>query len=368
MTPPTAAVDLKDCNRLGLDLHAEAAAMRDRYPGPLIDAHVHLFDAIGAKTFFDTADAFNVTAAITQTPLENVDAVADASAGRARFVAVPDYWGVAPEIAYTTDYHKRLETFAEKGARMFKIWAGPRGIDRSPTLAIDHPSRAELIDVAKSLGYTAIMTHVGDPDTWYAKKYLPASKYGTKQQHLDTLARLIEQHGDRPWLGAHMGGTPEDLDTLQTFLDRFPTYVVDTSATKWIIRELSQRIDEFADFVKRNPGRVLWGTDIVAHTINALPPDEARQVELPKNAPPIEIKDDAGHGFDLYGSRFWAKRTLCETDYDGLSTIVDPDLHMVDESVDPKSTATLRGAGLDHATLKQLYHDNAADFIERVWG
>jgi len=369
MTPSAAKTETQptDCNRLGLDYRQEAARLRKGYGGPLIDAHVHLFDGPGAEVFFEAAEPYGVEATITQTPLEHVDEVKRVAGDRARFVAIPNYFGGDPETAFTTAFHKRLEALYEKGARMFKIWAGPRGIERSPHLAIDSPTRAALIEVAKSIGYTAIMTHVGDPDTWYAHKYQPASKFGTKQKHLDTLAKLIELHGDRPWLGAHMGGSPEDLDAVQGFLDRFPTYVLDTSATKWMVRELSRRIDEFADFMKRNPGRVMWGTDIVAHRINAVPPAEARRIPLPENAPPIEVKDDAGYGFDLYASRFWALRTLCETGYDGPSPIVDPDLHMVDESVDMKSTATLRGAGLDEEVLRMLYYENARGFMETVW-
>ncbi|MEO0588325.1 MAG: hypothetical protein AAF078_11885, partial [Planctomycetota bacterium] len=357
-----------DCNRIGLDFAAEAARLRAGYGGPLIDAHVHLFDLKGAEVFFEAAEPFGVVHAITQTPFEHVDAVVERFGDRVHLVAIPDYFGSDPEVQFTTGWYERLEQFAERGAKMFKIWAGPRGLDRSPHLTLDSAARVEGIRIAKSLGYTAIMTHAGDPDTWYTHKYQPESKYGTKRGHMDTLARMIEEHGDRPWLGAHMGGTPEDLDALQAFMDRFPTYVLDTSATKWMVRELSKHIDEFADFVRRNPGRVMWGTDIVAHRLNAVPPEEARKVELPEGAPPIEITDDAGYGVELYGSRFWAMRTLCETDYDGPSPIVDPDLSMADASVDPKSIATLRGAGLGTEVLAALYHDNAKAFIEKVWG
>jgi len=79
-----------------------------------------------------------------------------------------------------------------------------------------------------------------------------------------------------------------------------------------------------------------------------------KQIPLPQNATPIEVKDYAGCGFDLYASRFWALRTMCEADYHGMSPIVDSDLHMVDPAVNAKSTATLRGAGLGEATLRLL--------------
>ena len=80
----------------------------------------------------------------------------------------------------------------------------------------------------------------------------------------------------------------------------------------------------------------------------------------PTNVEPDPQNPDTDHGFDLYASRYWALRTLLESDYDGPSPIVDPDLHKVDPAVDPKSTATLRGANLTQAQLKDVYHDAAA--------
>ena len=35
-----------------------------------------------------------------------------------------------------------------------------------------------------------IMTHIGDPDTWYAGKYADAGKYGTRDEHY----RMWESH------------------------------------------------------------------------------------------------------------------------------------------------------------------------------
>jgi hypothetical protein len=68
-------------------------------------------------------------------------------------------------------------------------------------------------------------------------------------------------------------------------------------------------------------------------------------------------------GDDLYASRFWAMRTLYETDYDGPSPIVDPDLSLIDPSQPRESTATLRGIKLDPAALQSLYHDTTVKVL-----
>ena len=62
-------------------------------------------------------------------------------------------------------------------------------------------------------------------------------------------------------------------------------------------------------------------------------------------------------------SRYWALRTLLETDYDGPSPIVDPDLHLLDPDVAKKATAHLRGAALDDDLLQFLYVTAAANLL-----
>jgi hypothetical protein len=134
-----------------------------------------------------------------------------------------------------------------------------------------------------------------------------------------------------------MGGHPEDLDHLQGLFDRHPNLHLDCSATKWMVRELSKHPGEFAAFCRRNPGRVLFGSDNVA--------------------------DAATMSFDLLASRYWALRVLLETDYHGSSPIEDPDLlhavsgqptQMPADAQHP--TATIHGARLDPTTLASIYH------------
>jgi len=219
--------------------------------------------------------------------------------------------------------------------RVCKFWAAPRGRDYHEALRLESPVRREAMRLARSCGMI-FMTHVGDPDTWFATHYADATRYGTKASHLDALEELLDEFADTPWLGAHLGGTPEDLGRLQGILDRHPNYVVDTAATKWMVRELSKHPGAFAAFCRRNRGRVLFGSDIVASTENL--------------------------DYDLYASRYWALRTLMETAYRGPSPIVDPDLRLVDPKASEHATAELRGADLDAQSLRAVYHDAAAAF------
>jgi len=349
---------INDANRLGLDYAAEAGCFG--YDGPIIDIHTHIASPRAAKLYLDVADAYGIDRCWTMIGLEHVQPIIDTlggeQKGRIQFICVPDFSQRDTPGTFTTQWLKDIESFYALGSRMIKFWAAPRGVDFAPgpdnPLRLDSPIRQQGFKLAYELGYRVFMTHVADPDTWFQTEYADAARYGTKPDQYKPLEKLLDQYDDVTWIGAHMGGNPEDLDWLHAFLERHPNYVVDTSATKWQVRELSRHPRKFAQFVEANSGRVLFGSDIVA---------------WPTNAGPDPDHPDAGYGDELYASRYWALRTLLETSYAGPSPIVDPDLHKVDPSADPKSTATLRGANLPEHLLRSVYHD-AAQRVLRAGG
>ncbi len=336
--PQSSRTALSPANRLGLDYRAEARTLP--YAGPIVDVHVHLQNVACAELFFEVAALYGVGKVWSMTQLEQVDAMRQRFGERIDFIAVPNYADRENDPAvFTTDWLRRIDAFAEKGVRVCKFWAAPRGRDwDAEAMRLDSPARFEQMRLARSLGMT-FMAHVADPDTWFATHYADAGKYGRKDEHYDAFRRALDAFGDVTWLAAHMAGTPEDLERLQGLLDDYPRLYIDTSATKWMVRELSRHEPgALADFLRRNAGRVLFGSDIVA--------------------------TEANMDFDLYASRYWSLRTLLETRYDGPSPIVDPDLPLLDPSLPETATAELRGVGLDDATLATLYHDAAARVLD----
>ena len=335
-------------NTLGLDYRALAGELP--YRGKLVDVHTHVTSPGAARLYLEVAGRFGVDRTLTMTGLPKAREVHKVAGDRIEFIAVPDFLERATPGTFTTKWLDHLRGFREElGSRVVKFWCAPRSIDlaeEAPGLspgdmALDSPSRREGMDLAYELGYRVFMTHVADPDTWFATAYADAARYGTKPQQYEPLERMLDAYPDVTWIGAHMGGSPEDLVFLQGLLDRHPNYVVDTSAAKWQIRELSRHPEETAAFVRRNPGRVLFGTDVVAS-------DQMNQV-----------------GEDLFSSRYWALRTLFETGHRGPSPIIDPDLHRVDPSVPEDATPELNGCGLDGADLRLLYRDAAEAILPR---
>ena len=95
----------------------------------------------------------------------------------------------------------------------------------------------------------AVMTHIGDPDTWYHGKYADASVWGSREEHYQMWENVMQANPAVPWVGAHMGGNPENLARLQDLLDRYPLLNLDIGATKWMVRKIApgaMRLENFS--------------------------------------------------------------------------------------------------------------------------
>lgn len=343
-----------DANRLGLDYRAEATRLG--VPAvPIIDAHIHVNGRLAAGVFKDVARLYGVERVVTQTRLLEARAVREVLGSMARFVAIPDYSSLDRGTAMTSGYLADIERWRnEFDARVMKLWCAPRLRDlatdpeASEYVPLDSKWRMMQAGLGQSLGMM-IKVHVADPDTWFATKYADSVRYGTKRSQYEPLERMLDRFAG-PWILAHMGGWPEDLAFLSELLDRHPSVNLDTSATKWMVRELSKHSRaEVVDFLTRYSGRVLFGSDIVTT-------DEHLLAEKKPGVYSGELASSPEQAFELYASRYWALRTLWETEYDGPSPIADPDLAMVEpDRFSPSDAPTLRGKSLPVEILRTLY-------------
>jgi predicted TIM-barrel fold metal-dependent hydrolase len=319
----------EEYNRLNLDFRQPMP--RPNVRGIVIDAHCHLFAVRHAKAWFAAADHYGIDAFVTMTPLEEAIGLARRYPRRLQFIVIPQWQKMALENkdAVVDDWLRRLEAFYNLGSRIIKFHQAPQTIQRTG-LRLDSPHLQRIIREAVDRDMI-LMSHVGDPDTWYNGKYDPA-KFGTRDEHYAMWESVLTQYRHRPWLGAHMGGNPENLPRLQSLLDRFPNLSLDLSATRWMVREISARRDAAREFVIRNQDRLLWGSDQVS--------GDARE-------------------FDFLASRWWAHRKLWESAYIGPCPIIDPDLPADQQP-------TLMGLSLPDEVIQKLYHDNAVKLLGRV--
>ena len=351
-------------NRLRFEYATEAEAL-GKPTVPIIDSHTHIHGEQAAKVWADVADRFGVEQVYTMTRLSHAQRVADVLGPRVRFIAFPDWTDPDRESVHRNGYMKVIETYREKfGARMVKFWSGPalrdyaQG-DPEDLVALDSPWRVRQAELATELGM-ALMVHIADPDTWFATRYADQSIYGTKASQYESFERMLERF-TQPWIAAHMGGWPENLDFLSGLLERHSNLYLDTSATKWMVRTLSaQPRAQAVEFFTRWQERLLFGSDIVTMDEHLQPDTDAGVTGKSNQA------SSATEAFDLYASRYWALRVMLETNYEGESPIVDPDLAMTEpDRYDETAAPTLRGMGLPVQVLENLYRNTAMTVVEK---
>lgn len=353
-------------NRFGLDYVAQA----DEFGAPvcpIVDAHAHINGRRAAQVYRRVCDLYGIERVYSQTQLAQAEAVKSVMGDRISFVAIPEYMHPDRQWAHTQGYLDNLDQWHGLGARMFKFWGAPRlrdyvstmGLSPEEIVPFDSEWKLRIAEKGKSLGMM-LMVHCADPDTWFQTMYKDSSKYGTKESQYESLERLIETTG-MPCLAAHMGGWPEDLAFLSGLLDRHPKLILDTSATKWMIRELSKHDSgELIAFLDRYSGRILFGSDIVTSD------DHLAATDSENPGFGDQLASTEHEAFELYASRYWALRTMFETGYRGESNIADPDLMMVDPAgFDAMSGPMLRGHQLDRERLCMLYQGAVNGTLDR---
>lgn len=335
-------------------------------PCPITDVHIHINGPRACRVYKDVADAFGVAKMLSQTRLADAPAVREALGDRVSFVAGPNWAQADKQKAFRQDFIDHLHLWHDRfGARVVKFWAAPRlwevlGFDATDVVPLDSEWRVRAAETAMSLNMM-FMTHVADPDTWFKTKYADATKYRAKPDHYVGLERMLDRFGV-PWIAAHMGGWPEDLAFLSGLLTRHPNLYLDTSATKWVVRALGlQPHEKVREFFLKWRGRLLFGSDIVVLE------DHMQPRTGPTAATPMsDLADSPESAFDLYASRYYALRTMFETDYRGPSPIADPDLKMVEpDKYTDLSAPTLSGLGLAVEELRVLYQGAAENVVYR---
>ncbi|MCS7046036.1 MAG: amidohydrolase [Gemmataceae bacterium] len=314
-----------------------------RYAGPIIDIHAHVLQTrpddppsgppkgfgpgaslAQAETMLEVAAEFGVVQTVTMCFPDDIPVL------RARFGDALRFNGmISKKTADEPDdaAYRTLDTFLQHGVALIKFWAAPRGRDRG--LFVDAPWRIEAAKRARAAGVKVIMVHVADPDAWFQTVYADAAKFGTKAEQYVGLRRMLELFPDLTWIGAHMGGDVEHPDHLEALLEQYPHLLLDTSATKWQVREASPRRAALRSLMTRYADRFLFGTDLVTrHTLQR----------------------------EHYVSRYWCQRTLWESTWEGPSPIADSDYQPPPGG---PPTPLLAGLGLSAEVIARIYYHNA---------
>lgn len=346
-------------NLLNINYRNAASSFR-KFTKHIIDCHTHVHGSRASKLFGEIATAYGIGTVYSMTLLEDVEVVQSRLPEMIRFISIPNFAGKDRLTEFGEAYIERLAVYKTYGAKVAKFWNAPRIYDAAPEpfasspFLLNSPARLKVMERAVELGMI-FMVHAGDPDTWFKTKYIDSKKYGTKPEQYGPLEDVLERF-KVPTIAAHMGGNPENLDFLSKLLEKHSNLYLDISATKWMVRELSKHSrQDFVGFLSRWKERILFGSDIVtseAHLSNEASTEMAAKASSESEA------------YDLYASRYWALRTLLETDYDGQSPIADPDLQLVEpEKFGPNDAPRLRGFDVPDEILEYIYFKNAERVI-----
>jgi predicted TIM-barrel fold metal-dependent hydrolase len=307
-----------------IDIHSHVTmtAPSDKADGPAGGAGM-AGSSDAAAMMLDVAAEFHIGRTYTMCPPQDIAPLRERFGRRLGFNGPISKKPDEPDEAA----YRNLEQFLAEGIEIVKLWAAPRGRDRG--LVVDAPWRIEALKRARSAGIRIVMTHVGDPDAWWTHTYQDVAKFGTKADQYVPLRKMLAQFSDMTWIGAHMGGDPEHPDHLEALLVEFPHFHLDTSATKWQVREVSRRAEAIRSLVCRYADRFLFGSDLVTrHSL---------------------VREH-------YVSRYWCQRSLWESLWTGQAPIADSD-YVASEG--EGAYAALRGLHLPADVLDKVYSGNA---------
>ena len=123
-----------------------------------------------------------------------------------------------------------------------------------------------------------------------------AEGFGLLREDVEQLVQCggLHEHLD-------LAAWPEDLEFLSNLLDTHTNLSLDTSATKWMVRELSKHSrEDLIAFLTRYSGRILFGSDIVTTDQHLGDEDGPRGMG--------HLASAESEAFALYASRYWALR------------------------------------------------------------
>ncbi|NHJ12064.1 MAG: hypothetical protein EAX95_00205 [Candidatus Thorarchaeota archaeon] len=305
-----------------------------KYNGPIFDAHTHIGDPENLDNMIGFEKEFGISAQLAIVHSKEAFLTARSKYPErfvfAKYLSLNDIAHFEADKVVDEIYKTR-----DEGYTLAKMWFGPRWRDYYEDVPIDFridDTRLEPVFQALEDNSLPLLIHIADPDTYYQLYYQDASKYGTKNDDLAKLEKVLEHHPRLTFQLPHFGSQPEihRLPNLSRWLDRFSNVIIDTASSRWMARELSKDVEKSREFLMKHSDRVLFGTDL-----------------------------SSGRGDrDYYGGRYNAQRILWETD-----ARCTP---LPFEDADTKDTGGtyINGLDLPLSALRRLYWENATRVYE----
>lgn len=287
------------------------------YTGDVIDDHVHVSLTPSLEKFLAAANFFNV---------KRVGAVSRKPIGLKEFkddritLELVHFFSGRLEYANkkTEKFLNKVTKIRKNGIKFIKFWFATPYFLTGKDLTT--PGTIKFFQKIGEEGLVAEV-HISNPDSWHGHISI---KNEIRRQMLE----VVEKCPGTKFILVHMGGNPEDPNNLMDSLERYENLYLDTSATKWVSRELSAHHDDAKKMFTKYPDRILFGSDLV------IPPHN--QGDLTE--------------MEYFLSRYFVQRMMLEYNGEFVSPIKDPD------NVD---NHPLKGLDLSEDILEKVYKTNA---------
>lgn len=301
-----------------------------KYNGPIFDAHTHIGDPENLESMIGIEEEFGILAQLAIVHTKEGFLYARSKYPErfifAKYLSLNDIAHF--EAAKVVD---EIYKTKDEGYKLTKMWFGPRWRDYYEDVPRDFridDDRLEPVFQALEDNNLPLLIHVGDPDTYYELHYGDNEKYGTKDEHLSQLKRVIDRHHKLLLQLPHFGSQPEidRLPNLSDWLEQYSNVVIDTASSRWMARELSKDVKVSRSFLMKYSDRILFGTDL-----------------------------SSGRGDrEYYGARYNAQKLLWETE------ARNTPLPFEDADTKDSGGTFMNGLDLPRSVLRKLYWKNAS--------
>lgn len=206
---------------------------------------------------------------------ETIAALDSAHPGRFLTFTLINFRGFT-EDGWTERETKRLRASFEAGAaglKFHKSFGLSYRYSDGKLLGIDDPKLDPIWKLCAE-HKKPVMIHTADPaafftpldrfnERWHELNDHPSwlfhgDKFPSREELLEQRNRVIARHPDTTFIGAHFGNSPEDLEAVGKWLDKYPNFHVDIDAR---ISELGRQPYSARRFLIKYQDRIMFGTD-----------------------------------------------------------------------------------------------------------
>jgi predicted TIM-barrel fold metal-dependent hydrolase len=256
---------------------------------PKIDAHLHFNTDRPALIEQAKTDHFHLLTINTEVPFFP-DINQQSNIARAHSQEPLDYittfstknWGIP---GWQQQAIQKIQHDIDHGAVGVKVWKNigmALQADEGQFIMIDDPSFSPILDYLEQHSIP-LLAHLGEPkNCWLPVEEMTVSsdrdyfqnhpeyhmykhpEYPSYEQQIQARDRMLENHPDLRFIGAHLASLEWSVGRLANWLDRFPNTAVDLAER--ICHLQHQAVDDYdkvRNFLINYQDRILYGTDVI---------------------------------------------------------------------------------------------------------